>query len=392
MLDKIINLRENKRLTIAGIMSGTSVDGIDVAICEFETIDGNFNYTLLAASTIPFTGILRTKILNLFYSEITIEKVAEINVMLSQEYSNAVDTLCDKFFIDKSAIDLISIHGQTVWHRGNKDISKDYNNPITLQLGSLPYLAILANKPVVGNFREADCALQGQGAPLIPIFDYHFLKNKLKHTTALNIGGMSNLTFLPTNSLKNDVIAFDTGPGNVWIDYAMNVLYGRDYDANGEVAESGSLIPELFQELKSIKYIYQKPPKSTGRELFTSAFAEELIHKYLDVGCLKNDIISTFSTFTAFSIAENIRLFGSIITRIIVSGGGAKNSFIIKKLKEFIPTSEVIISDDINISSDYKEAICFAFLGYLNILNLPGNMPSVTGASREAVLGLVAYP
>jgi len=282
-------------------------------------------------------------------------------------------------------IDAVGIHGQTVWHEPGKEST----GRITYQLGGVSALAQLLGTTVVGNFREADTALGGQGAPLVPIFDYEFMGTEEDNIIAVNIGGISNMTLLPRGCTKENVIAFDAGPGNVLIDYAMRVLYNRAYDEDGEVASTGTIIPKLLDMLKENPFIYEEPPKSTGREMF----GVDLIHKILDEfgqQHLAKDIITTLSHFTAWCISHNIKLFGKIDSEIIFSGGGSHNKYVLSVIKEELADSTIRISDEIGIPADSKEAICFAYLAYRTLGGLPGNIPSVTGASREAVLGVTA--
>jgi anhydro-N-acetylmuramic acid kinase len=244
--------------------------------------------------------------------------------------------------------------------------------------------------PVVGNFREADTALGGHGAPLVPIFDYEFFRSKDENIICLNIGGISNITILPKNCSLIDLQAFDTGPGNVLIDNAMNILFDLTYDKSGAVAQTGTVSNELTNELKRNRFITQKPPKSTGREMFTLDYTKDLINKYSYM-IQREDFITTFANFTAVSIAENIKLFSIPVERIICSGGGANNEYLMKSLKEMLPGCELVKSDVYNLPGDSKEAVCFAYLAYRALGGLPGNIPSVTGAEKETILGVVAY-
>ena len=371
---------------IAGIMTGTSLDAIDSALVEFSAeSDGNHRFKLLESKAFPYDFNLKQGILDLISKPTTIRDVTKIHYELSYAYSNAVKELMKLTGLKE--IDAVSIHGQTVWHEPGTSPDRR----MTFQLGGVSALAQLLNTRVVGNFREADTALGGQGAPLVPIFDYEFFATGTDDIIAINIGGMSNLTLLPANCTLDNVKAFDSGPGNVLVDTAMRVLYNRAYDESGAVATTGEIIPALLDMLKSIEFIYQEPPKSTGRE----TFGIELIHTILDKFAqthLARDIITTLSYFTAWAIAHNIKLFGKANSEIIVSGGGSHNKYIISTLLSLLPESKIIISDDIGIPADAKEGICFAYLAYRTLGGMTSNIPSVTGASRECILGLVAYP
>jgi anhydro-N-acetylmuramic acid kinase len=369
---------------VAGVMTGTSLDAIDTAIVEFTQENTNHHrVNIIAANSVPYEFSLKQDILDLISKETTIQKVTKVHYQLADVYANAVKQLLEENNI--SRLDAAGIHGQTVWHEPGKETEKK----ITYQLGGISVLAQILGTTVVGNFREADTALGGQGAPLIPIFDYEFFGTEKDNIIAVNIGGMANITLLPAGIPVESVKAFDVGPGNVLIDSAMKVLYNRAYDDHGIIAAKGEIIPKLLEFLKDNDFIYAEPPKSTGREMF----GIHLIHKILDDYAqqfLAKDVITTLSYFTAWCIAHNIKLFGNSTSEIIVSGGGSHNDFILGKIKEELPESTLRISDEIGIPADSKEAISFAYLAYRTLGGLPGNIPSVTGASRAAILGQIA--
>ncbi len=374
----------SKPRLVAGVMTGTSLDAIDTAVVEFTQENENHHRVkILATSSVPYEFSLKQDILDLISKETTIQKVTKVHYRLSEVYADAVRKLLDENNIQE--IDAVGIHGQTVWHEPGKDSEKK----ITYQLGGISALAQMLGVTVVGNFREADTALGGQGAPLIPIFDYEFFGTEKDNIIAVNIGGMANITILPAGIPIEMVKAFDVGPGNVLIDSAMKVLYNRAYDDRGTIAMKGKIISQLFDFLKDNDFIYAEPPKSTGREMF----GIHLIHKILDDYAqqfLAKDIITTLSYFTAWCIAHNVKLFGNPKSEIIVSGGGSHNDYILEKIREELPESTLRISDEIGIPADSKEAISFAYLAYRTLGGLPGNIPSVTGASRPAILGQIA--
>ena len=374
----------SEKRILVGVMTGTSLDAIDVAIVEFSQEGENqHNFNIIATESFPYEFALKQDILDIINQETTIRNVTRVHYELAKVYAKAIKELMTKNNID--SVDAIGIHGQTVWH----EPGESSESRITFQLGGISVLAQLLEATVVGNFREADTALGGHGAPLIPVFDYEFLGTESDNIIALNIGGISNVTLLPAGCSRDDIKAFDVGPGNVLIDYAMKVLYNRPYDESGNIAKKGAIIPELLELLKDNEFIYAEPPKSTGREMF----GVHLVHKILDKFAqqqLARDIIHTLSYFTAWCIVHNIKLFGNPESEIIVSGGGSHNEFILSKIKEELPSATLRISDEIGIPADTKEAISFAYLAYRTLGALPGNIPSVTGASRSAILGQVA--
>ncbi len=380
----------SKPRMVCGIMSGTSLDGIDLAVAEFSMSQKKFRMKFLNHYYKPFPDELRESLFRVISEKIRVADVSTIHFAITHLYANAI---AEFFEINKKVtnkIEAFSIHGQTVWHDPDGRVIVGINVPSSLQLGSASALANLTNKPVVADFRSADIALGGQGAPLVPIFDFEFLGDEIENRIALNIGGIANVTLLPAGCTKNKVSAFDTGPGNVFIDMAAKRFFNITYDNDGKIASKGKIIEVLFEQLKQIPFISQSPPKSTGRELFSESFFDELIEPYLKSGVPPENFITTFTEFTAWSISENIKLFGVPESKIIVSGGGSKNKFLLKSFSRYMLKARLIKIDDYDIPSDSKEALCFAYLAYRTLGGLPGNLPSVTGASREAVLGVLA--
>lgn len=375
----------SKPRIVCGIMSGTSLDGIDAALAEFSNDNGKHSFTTISYLTIPFLKEVKQEVLDIIEHGAPIANVSRLHYLLPKLYAEAVQAVCEQAGFDLLKIDAVGVHGQTVWHAPQDEVAS------TLQLSSISALAQLLKIPVVGDFRAADIALGGQGAPLVPIFDYEFLKDDSRNIIALNIGGISNITLLPQNCSPENVVAFDTGPGNVWIDGAMKQYFGKSYDENGNFAREGRTLPRLLAALKEIDYIKKSPPKSTGRELFTPEKLEKFLKDYASPHSPGEDIVRTLTEFTAWSIAENIRLFGKTDSRLIISGGGVYNTVLLELLKAELPEAEVLKSDEIGLSSDAKEAICFGYLAYRTLGGLPGNLPSVTGASGPAILGSVSF-
>ncbi len=399
MMSPLFNIQHSwlssPRLVI-GIMTGTSMDNIDAVLVKFKTNDeANHIYKILANCSIEFPVTLKNEILYLIENPVHISNISKINFQISKLYSEVVKKLCFENNIASTQIDAIAIHGQTVWHQTPEPSTQlstiENKQSSTLQLASISALAQLTGITTVGNFRAADIALGGNGAPLVPIFDYMFLTDNKENRIVLNIGGIANITYLPSGCSKNDVIAFDTGPGNILIDRAMNIFFDKQFDTNGEIARSGNMIVNLFNALKNSDYILKPPPKSTGRELFNDSYLENYLGKIDLYNINKEDIIHTLTVFTAWSITENIRLFTPKFDRIIVSGGGVKNTYLMELLTDVFPHLTISTTDDFGIPSQIKEALCFAYLAYRTLGGLPGNIPSATGATREAILGEVAF-
>jgi len=368
---------------VCGVMTGTSLDGVDVAIAKFKTQETKHQFVVLAYKTYEFPKKLKALLLEILEKPVEINKVSYLNFRLSELYVHSIEELCNISVIPLFSIDAIGFHGQTLWHEPNT------KEPSTLQLASGSALANLSGITTVSDFRSADVALGGQGAPLIPIFDYEFLRSEEKSRIALNIGGMSNITWLPAGCNKKDVIAFDTGPGNVWIDLAMMKYFGKPYDKDGSLGFTGSLHEEFFAKLRQIEYITQKYPKSTGRELFSIGYLNNILDNLSNLFNPK-DIIYTLTYFTSWSISENIRMFFDEKAELIVSGGGSENKLLMHLLSLELHVPSIIKTDDLGIPSDAKEALCFAYLTWLTLGGNTGNLPKVTGASKEAILGSIS--
>jgi anhydro-N-acetylmuramic acid kinase len=383
----------SKPRVVCGIMTGTSLDGIDTAIAEFF-IDraGRHHFNLLAYNTTDFPSEIKEFIIKIIYEKNSIADISGLNFLLSQIYATSVMDLCKSKNIKLSEIDAIGMHGQTVWHEPKGKDFSNYQTNSTLQLGSVSALANLLGITVVGDFRSADIAVGGSGAPLVPVFDYEFLRDETQDTICLNIGGIANITLLPAGCNYNEIIAIDTGPGNVLIDNFMQFFYNLDYDKNGETARKGKIIEKLSFELMSEPFIKAHPPKSTGRELFNKAYIFSLLYKLNLSNVTPENLIRTLTQFTVLSIAENIKQFGNPSSKIITSGGGCNNKYLMELLSSELPKSNIITTDALGIPSDAKEAICFAYLGWRTLGGMYSNIPSVTGAKRPAILGTIAFP
>ncbi|MBS4000483.1 MAG: anhydro-N-acetylmuramic acid kinase [Desulfobulbaceae bacterium] len=369
-------------MVIAGIMSGTSLDGIDVALCDFNTEADSMEFKLLVANTYPFQRTTRQFIEKVINQEISVSLISNLSALLSELYAQSVIELCVSAGISLSKIDAIAVHGQTVYHQPTAVTMGEHRVRSTLQLLDAPLLSHRTGIKVLFDFRSADIALGGQGAPLVPIFDKAYFRNRDKDMICLNIGGIANITCLPAKP-EQRIKAFDTGPGNMLIDLAMKYYFSKNFDDKGHVAETGTLQHDLLMELLSNGFIFKIPPKSTGSESFGQHFLAKIVSQHY----LAEDVITTLTHFTVESIAHNIESFCTESGIIIVSGGGAANKFMLKLLHKRLPDFAISTSDTWGIHPDYKEAIAFAYLGLLNIMRLPANLPEVTGASRRTILG-----
>jgi anhydro-N-acetylmuramic acid kinase len=292
-------------------------------------------------------------------------------------------------------IDLIGSHGQTIHHVPEKVNSFERQISSTLQIGDPSVLAKLTGITTVGNFRTADMALNGQGAPLVPYFDYLLFHSNELNRGLLNIGGISNITLLKKGCTQEDVLAFDTGPGNMMIDSLMQKFFDRPYDKNGRITASGSVNEELLNALiVNDQFIEKNPPKSTGREYYGESFYLNLLEEFKNVD--KEDWIATVTEFTAYAVYRSYEKFireEAELDELLISGGGANNKELTKKIhKRFGSKVDVKVIDEIGISGDAKEAICFAVLANETISGNTANIPRTTGADKATILGQICLP
>lgn len=375
-----------KDMILIGIMTGTSLDGIDTAVCRFNYNGTDFEFEELFFRTYPYPEQLKVCIGEIISGLGNLQDISQLNFALSEVYTDAVKDSLLGSGIDRNEVTAIGLHGQTLYHQPQAMNFCGMSVASTLQAGNISALNQLTGIPVIGDFRSADIALGGQGAPLVPVFDYEFLRSDSENIIALNIGGMANITLLPQNCKREQVLAFDTGPGNILIDIAARRYFETEYDKDGEFARAGNPDYNLLDEMMNLPYIHQKFPKSTGRELFNIQF----FNKYFDNYYNGSDALSTITHFTAKSIAVNIHNSGFSADSLIVSGGGGRNKFLIELIGQYLLDVRVLTSESLGIGIDSKEAVCFAFLAYLNILRLPGNIPSATGAKSQTILGVRA--
>ncbi|GLC29684.1 anhydro-N-acetylmuramic acid kinase AnmK [Clostridium omnivorum] len=368
-----------------GLMSGTSLDGIDAALVEIEGFAENTEVKLIEFINEKIPEDIKEEIRNSFtLDKSSVELICSLNFKLGYLFADAVKKVCEKAEIPLERLDFIGSHGQTSFH-----IPRAYGSFIksTLQIGEPAVIAYETGTTVVSNFRTMDMAAGGEGAPLVPYTEYLLYKSD-KNRALQNIGGIGNVTILPKNCSLDDMHAFDTGPGNMIMDEVTKRLKGVSYDKGGEIAAAGKVNEELLEELMKIEYIKAAPPKTTGRELFGSQFVDKLLHKW---GYLKaEDLIATVTAFTAKSIADNYRWFvfeKCPIDEVILGGGGSYNNTLVKMIKEYLPECKVMIQEEIGYSSDAKEAIAFAVLANETLNGSCSNVIGATGAKERVVLG-----
>jgi len=375
-------------MRVAGIMSGTSLDGIDVAIVD---IGNRYKLTLVAFHSAPYPPRVREALLGASNATTHTSTISRLNFLLGELYAEAVIRLCERKRIALDSIGLIGCHGQTIFHEGAPVSYLRRPVASTLQIGEAAVIAERTGIPVISDFRTRDVAAGGQGAPLVPIVDYRLYRHLRLGRVALNIGGIANLTAIPPGAKPRDVIAFDTGPGNMVIDALVEKLTRgrRRFDRNGSIAQCSKVNRALLDELLSARYYRLKPPKSAGREQYGPAFVERLV----STGLPFEDLIATATALTAAAVAEGMARFVQPrmpVDEMIVSGGGAHNPEIRKHLAAFLPRVAVCTSADYDMDVDAKEAVAFAVLAFQTWHGHPSNVPSATGARRAVVLGKVS--
>lgn len=380
-MKRLLDIYEKQTRFIIGLMSGTSHDGVDAALVKITGSGINSKIKLVCHKHMPYPASFRHRIASLTDSKIS--DICRINFELGDYFAKAALYCAEQAGVKFTAIDAIASHGQTICH-----IPPELNRRgATLQIGESSVIARKTGLPVVSDFRVADMARGGHGAPLVPYADYIFFNKKGRVSAVQNIGGIANVTVV-TPEIE-DVFAFDTGPGNCLINDAMNLFFKKPYDKNGSVAKSGKVDGDILKVLCSHPYLSKKPPKSTGRELFGKDLLQGLLSRKR---IMPEDLIATLTHFTAYSIKNAYDRFIPSkykIHEIIISGGGSKNVCLVSLLKDLFKPVAIKLSDVYGIPSPAKEAMSFAILANETLSGNPSNLPNVTGASGKSVLGKI---
>lgn len=406
-------------MIVAGVMSGTSADGINVALVRFAGESGRASrpsphrqsphkhrhseFTLLGHDEYPFPAPVRRTILEMMNAELArVADLARLNFLLGELYAEAVEKTARKF---RLKVDLVGCHGQTLYHQGTAARFLGRKLAVTWQTGEGAVIAARLGVPVVSDFRPADMAAGGTGAPLVPFLDYFAYRDAHIARIAQNIGGIANLTAIPTGASAAQVVAFDTGPGNMVMDAAMEELFHKPFDRDGAIAGSGRVLDGVVAQLLRAKFFREKPPRTAGREEFGREYVSRLLR--ICHGASKADVVATATALTARSIADAVQKFvvprfgvrGTATRRMksdcqmIVSGGGTKNATLMAMLRnEIAPLGiELHFSDEFGLPAEAKEAVAFAVMAHETWHRRPSNVPSATGAKRAAILGKISY-
>ena len=385
-----------KTLTVAGLMSGTSADGIDAAIVRIAPARPRPKLTLLAHEGFRYPAPLRRKVLAAMNAESTsTAELARLNWRLALAYAEAVNAAVAKHNI---TLDLIGCHGQTLYHQARVEPYAGRSFACTWQAGEPSVLAQAVGIPVVSNFRPADMAVGGQGAPLVPLLDYVLFAHPRRGRVLQNIGGIANFTAIPAGADASAVLAFDSGPGNMVIDWLAQELLGKPYDPSGSFAAQGKILKPVLTEALRNPYFRQKPPRTAGREQFGREYTSTFLAACRRHSQRKQDAVATATAFTAASIAHAYRRFaaqlmGTAHVDYMVSGGGVRNLTLMRQLAHHLVSYSCSLSSSgrFGLPPEAKEAAAFALLAWLTWHHLPGNVPSATGANRPAILGQVNY-
>ena len=383
-------------MIVAGVMSGTSADGINVALVRMSAPTRGAigpQIKLLGHAEFPYPPRVRSAVLAAMNSKrASVADLARLNFLLAELYAEAVLATQRQFHVNA---ELIGCHGQTLYHQGEPSKFLGRKLAVTWQTGEGSIIAARTGVPVITDFRPADLAAGGKGAPLVPLLDYLVYRDGRVGRIVQNIGGIANLTAIPPAASPDQVVAFDTGPGNMVIDAVTNRLFGKSYDRDGRIAASGSALNNVLKEVLRMPFFRHKPPKTAGREEFGREFVQDFIRRCGRAD--KRDVVTTATALTAHSITNAITRF---VTKkptsyrdVVVSGGGTENptlmAMLVNELRPFSlrPRS----SDEFGIPSDAKEAVAFALLAHQTWNREPSNIPSATGAKRPAILGKVSY-
>ncbi len=375
-------MEELETKKVIALMSGTSCDSIDAGLCE---VTPDKNVRLIRGINYEYPVHVREKIFQMFRGEASVKDICQMNFVIGRCFADAANVLIAEF----GKPDFISSHGQTIYHYPFDEKIDNISLKSTLQIGESSVIAQETGCPVISNYRESDIAQNGQGAPLVCFADESWFRAKGKNFAIQNIGGISNVTVV---SSEYDTFGFDTGLGNIMIDYCMGKYFGKSYDRDGEVASLGVVSDTWLECLLSDEYYFIDPPKSTGREYFSPEYIENAL-EFAPQN--PEDIIATVTALTAKTIAKSYERFiypNVEIHEAVICGGGAYNKTLMRMLRTYLPKYiDISTCEDYGISNNFKEVMAFALLGYCTYYGIPNNLPCCTGADKRVVMGKITY-
>lgn len=392
----LVHLLGKSERLVAGLMSGTSGDGVDCAVIHARGSGSLLGVEVLSFVSLPYPAPVRKAVLeNSERDTSSVEAISQLNFRLAYEFEKCVRAACEAAGIAQRALELVGSHGQTIHHLPDAVEFAGAATRSTLQVGDPSVLANLLGVPVVGDFRVADMALGGQGAPLVPYGDYVLFRHNEEDRILLNVGGIANITILEAGTSPEAVIAFDTGPGNMLIDGVVQKRFGRPFDEGGALGAKGRVHTELLDLMLEDEYYKRRPPKSTGRERFGSAYLDALLLRADSLDCSDADTVATATELTARTIVDAIRKFTSFAGsgfQLVVGGGGSHNSLLMSRLASHLPQATVMKTDELGIMADAREAVCFAVIAHETLNQHPASIAAVTGARHSAILGKICLP
>ena len=385
---------------VVGMMSGTSVDGVDAALIELSREGGAPRVKLLAFENIPYPQGVRERVFELFRPETsTVDRIGYMNFLLGELYARAALSVIAKAGLTSADVDLIGSHGQTIWHEPEARETDGMPIRYTVQIGEGAVIAARTGIPTVSDFRVADMAVGGQGAPLVPFSEYLLYRREDESILLQNIGGIGNMTVLPAGATPEQVFAFDTGPGNMIIDAVAAAISGGRLkcDVNGGIAARGKVDEELLARLQKDEYYARRPPKTTGRERFGTQYAQRILDDRARHPISDEDLLATVTYLTAWSIFDACERFALPVCKpaeMIVGGGGSYNKTLLKDLSGLFGTRGIAVrtQEDLGFNSDAKEAVAFALMADCFVRGEANVLPSVTGASAASVMGKLSLP
>jgi anhydro-N-acetylmuramic acid kinase len=385
-------------MLVLGMMSGTSADGIDAALARISGAPPSISAKLEGHHHVRFPARVRQAILRLANGGVTTTaEISQLNFLIGEEFASTALAACERWRLPLGKLDLVASHGQTIYHQGAASRFLGARRVAsTLQIGEPAIIAARTGVTTIGDFRPADIAAGGQGAPLVPFVDYLLYRNRKLGRVALNIGGIANVTLIPAGAGVEDVLAFDTGPGNMVIDALVSTISrGRKtFDADARIGLRGRVIHPLLEEMLRDRYLRQAPPKTAGREQFGQEYARKLLDWTKKRPARPEDLVRTVTIFTALSIADAFRRFifpRAHVNELIVAGGGTKNPLLMAQLGAALPGIEIVGSARFGVPAEAKEAFAFAILAYESFHGRANNLPSATGAKRPAILGKLVH-